>query len=56
MSGPAARNGTLLVLDTATSRVVVARGGFDGTLEDAAGWPAGTSSRSMAGRSDSPCR
>ena len=41
MSGPAARNGTLLALDTATSRVVVARGGFDGTLEDAAGWPAG---------------
>ena len=41
MSGPAARNRTLLALDTATSRVVVARGGFDGTLEDAAGWPAG---------------
>ena len=41
MSGPAARDGTLLALDTATSRVVVARGGFDGTLEDAAGWAAG---------------
>ena len=41
MSGPAERNVTLLALDTATSRVVVARGGFDGTLVDAAGWPAG---------------
>ena len=41
MSGPAAPNGTLLAIDTATSRVVVARGAFDGTLEDAAGWPAG---------------
>jgi tRNA threonylcarbamoyladenosine biosynthesis protein TsaB len=41
VSGPAARNGTLLALDTATSRVVVALGGFDGTLEGAAGWPAG---------------
>jgi tRNA threonylcarbamoyl adenosine modification protein YeaZ len=41
VSAPAARNGTLLALDTATSRVVVARGGFDGTLVDAAGWPAG---------------
>jgi len=42
MSRPAApKGGTLLAIDTATSRVVVARGGFDGTLEDAAGWPAG---------------
>jgi tRNA N6-adenosine threonylcarbamoyltransferase len=42
MSTPTApANGTLLAIDTATSRVVVARGGFDGTLEDAAGWPAG---------------
>jgi tRNA threonylcarbamoyl adenosine modification protein YeaZ len=41
VSGPAARNGTLLALDTATSRVVVARGAFDGTLADVAGWPAG---------------
>ena len=42
MSAPAAaETGTLLALDTATSRVVVARGGFDGTLADAAGWPAG---------------
>jgi tRNA N6-adenosine threonylcarbamoyltransferase len=41
LSGLAARSGTLLAIDTATSRVVVARGGFDGTLEDATGWPAG---------------
>jgi tRNA N6-adenosine threonylcarbamoyltransferase len=42
VSTPAARDaGTLLAIDTATSRVVVALGGFDGTLEDAAAWPAG---------------
>jgi tRNA threonylcarbamoyl adenosine modification protein YeaZ len=42
MTTPAAgTTGILLALDTATSRVVVARGGFDGTLDDAAGWPAG---------------
>ena len=42
MTAPAARTtGTLLAIDTATTRVVVARGGFDGTLEDAADWPAG---------------
>jgi tRNA threonylcarbamoyl adenosine modification protein YeaZ len=31
----------LLAIDTATSRVVVARGTPEGTLEDAAGWEAG---------------
>lgn len=42
MTTPADRKtGALLAIDTATSRVVVARGGFDGTLEDSAGWPAG---------------
>jgi tRNA threonylcarbamoyl adenosine modification protein YeaZ len=34
-------SGFLLALDTATSRVVVARGTLDGTLEDAATWEAG---------------
>jgi tRNA threonylcarbamoyl adenosine modification protein YeaZ len=33
--------GSLLAIDTATSRVVVARGAPDGTLEDAASWEAG---------------
>ena len=40
MSGAQASS-VLLAIDTATSRVVVARGTFDGTLEDAAGWEAG---------------
>jgi len=40
MSG-ASVSGSLLAIDTATSRVVVARGGVDGTLEDAATWEAG---------------
>ena len=40
MSG-ASVSGSLLALDTATSRVVVARGAQDGTLEDAATWQAG---------------
>lgn len=34
-------NGFLLAIDTATSRVVVARGAADGTLEDTASWEAG---------------
>ena len=34
-------SGFLLAIDTATSRVVVARGTLDGTLEDAATWEAG---------------
>jgi tRNA threonylcarbamoyl adenosine modification protein YeaZ len=34
-------SGLLLAIDTATSRVIVARGTFDGKLEDAAGWEAG---------------
>jgi tRNA threonylcarbamoyladenosine biosynthesis protein TsaB len=34
-------SGTILAIDTATSRVVVARGGPDGTLEDEASWEAG---------------
>lgn len=33
--------GSLLAIDTATSRVVVARGTADGTMEDAATWEAG---------------
>jgi tRNA threonylcarbamoyl adenosine modification protein YeaZ len=37
----ARESGSLLAIDTATSRVVVARGALDGTLEDAAGWEAG---------------
>jgi tRNA threonylcarbamoyl adenosine modification protein YeaZ len=40
MTGPIA-NGSLLAIDTATSRVVVARGAADGTLEDVASWEAG---------------
>lgn len=40
MSGPTVA-GSLLALDTATRRVVVARGALDGTLEDAAAWDAG---------------
>jgi tRNA threonylcarbamoyl adenosine modification protein YeaZ len=40
MSGPAER-GVLLAIDTATSRVVVALGAPDGTLENAATWDAG---------------
>jgi tRNA threonylcarbamoyl adenosine modification protein YeaZ len=40
MSG-ASVSGSLLAIDTATSRVVVARGAVDGTLEDAATWEAG---------------
>jgi tRNA threonylcarbamoyl adenosine modification protein YeaZ len=40
MSGIPA-DGSLLAIDTATSRVVVARGALDGTLEDAASWEAG---------------
>lgn len=40
MSG-ALVSGSLLAIDTATSRVVVARGAADGTLEDAATWEAG---------------
>lgn len=38
MSGP---SGHILVIDTATSRVVVARGGYDGELADAVSWSAG---------------
>ncbi|HSK51829.1 MAG TPA: tRNA (adenosine(37)-N6)-threonylcarbamoyltransferase complex dimerization subunit type 1 TsaB, partial [Clostridia bacterium] len=38
MSGPGR---TLLALDTATSRVVVARGGLDGALADRTEWAAG---------------
>jgi tRNA threonylcarbamoyl adenosine modification protein YeaZ len=34
-------SGSLLAVDTATSRVVVARGALDGTLEEAATWEAG---------------
>ena len=34
-------SGSLLAIDTATSRVVVARGAADGTLADAATWEAG---------------
>jgi tRNA threonylcarbamoyl adenosine modification protein YeaZ len=40
MSG-ASVSGSLLAIDTATSRVVVARGTADGTMEDAATWEAG---------------
>ena len=40
MSGLVA-SGALLAIDTATSRVVVARGASDGVLEDAASWEAG---------------
>jgi tRNA threonylcarbamoyl adenosine modification protein YeaZ len=41
VSGPPSGDGTLLAFDTATSRVVVARGRSDGTLDDSADWPAG---------------
>jgi tRNA threonylcarbamoyl adenosine modification protein YeaZ len=41
MSAGAAPGGTILAIDTATSRVVVARGRPDGTLEDQASWDAG---------------
>jgi tRNA threonylcarbamoyl adenosine modification protein YeaZ len=40
VTGPLA-NGSLLAIDTATSRVVVARGTADGALEDVASWEAG---------------
>ena len=40
MTGPLA-TGSLLAIDTATSRVVVARGTPDGALEDVATWEAG---------------
>ncbi len=38
MTGP---GGEILVIDTATSRVVVARGGIDGTLAETSSWAAG---------------
>jgi tRNA threonylcarbamoyl adenosine modification protein YeaZ len=41
MSAEAPTGGTLLAIDTATSRVVVARGRPDGTLEDQTSWDAG---------------
>jgi tRNA threonylcarbamoyl adenosine modification protein YeaZ len=41
MSGDRSLTGTVLAIDTATSRVVVARGGPDGALADAATWEAG---------------
>jgi tRNA threonylcarbamoyl adenosine modification protein YeaZ len=40
MTGPLA-NGSLLAIDTATSRVVVARGTRNGALEEVASWEAG---------------
>jgi len=40
MTGSVA-TGSLLAIDTATSRVVVARGARDGALEDVASWEAG---------------
>src|SRR5262245_61285860 len=41
MNAQAELGGTILAIDTATSRVVVARGRPDGTLDDQAGWEAG---------------
>ena len=41
MTGADLRSATLLAIDTATTRVVVARGRADGELEDVATWEAG---------------
>src|SRR5262245_63665484 len=41
MSAETGAGGTILAIDTATSRVVVARGRSDGTLVDQASWDAG---------------